>query len=164
MSIALQLRLWFRAVIVLEIKVKITSQVFIVKFFFCKSNWKKKASTLKFDFVTTNQSMANRQFSLAILVQSTCICLVFLLWHSKSSQYVLVFKLFRFTLQDLSKNTLWKACLFRRETGGETTCHWRRYLLHRLALEKLCLVTPTVFHLKCSQSFYLGVRSREKNQ
>lgn len=43
--------------------------------------------------------MANRQFSLAILVQSTCICLVFLLWHSKIPQFVLVFTLFRFTLQ-----------------------------------------------------------------
>ena len=52
MSIALQLRLWFRAVIVLELKVKITSQIFIVKFFLQKQ-LKKKASTLKFDFVTT---------------------------------------------------------------------------------------------------------------
>ena len=139
MFLTLQLRLWLFH----NLKSNHITDIHCKVSFVCKSNWREKRQ---------------RQFSLAILVQSTCICWFFCRDTVKFHNSFCCWRFSNSCCRDLTKNTLWKVYLFK----FARSLSLKGIIVAPFSAWKLCLVTLRVFHLKRSQFLIFGVRSQRK--
>ena len=131
--------------IVPQFKIKSHHRYSLQSFFCLQEQLKRKASAAIFlsDFGSIHLHMLIFCRDTVKFHNSFCC------WHFSDS-----------CCRDLTKNTLWKVCLFK----FARRLSLKGIIVAPFSAWKLCLVTLRVFHLKRSQFLILGVRFQRKGQ